>query len=222
MRFRVLLLTISVVTAGTAQAKMIAADSSADWVAATVDNGVPNQGELNWFYGYYATDGAPATFAQLPLWATAYGWWGISGSTVNNPIVGQTVMHPGWDGPLANRWAVRRWMSEVTGSATIAGTVQDGDLGGGDGIALRFYVNDVELSAQAIGLTGFDGSVHSFSFTAPLVAGQPLDFAIDDKGNPFWDSTQFSVTVATPEPTAFALLGGALLALRHRRRSRGR
>lgn len=215
------------------------ADTVADWNAASNDGigitggavtpgtaaDVPQQGGQNWQYGYYATDGAPGTFTLLGEFngaavsgGTNTGAWDPTGSGVS-PVVGRDSVHPGYEGSLNNRWAVKRWTSEVTDTVTISGSVRRGQAANGDGITLRFYVNGVDQTANNVTIEGSDTSVKNFSFSVPVAAGQFIDFAADRRGNPSFDSTVFNAQIV-PEPATLGLIGlGALRLLGRRRRA---
>ncbi len=213
-------------------ANILLADSRADWQTA-LDGGpsavIPEQGTLNWEYGFYATDNTPSTFTQLGEFTNevTLSWNPTAaqngGTNIGSPLWTKDDTHPGFQGGLNGRWSVRRWTNEAAGQLRIFGNIADNDSAGGDGVTLRFFVNGIELSAQAVTVekTTTPGSgIATFDFTLPLSvpAGQFIDFAIDDRANSNNDSTLFNVSVElVPEPSSAALLAaGCLLTLRPR------
>jgi len=220
--------------AGNAAAVIIeveVADSIDDWdtaLAGGADPTVPEQGGENWEYGFFATDGDPASFTQLGEFS---GRWQPSAaqSSTTNPFVGRENMHPGFSGTLSDRWSVKKWTSEVSGDLRIFGTTGRDQSGTGDGLDLRFYVNTTELAAQAVSVPGNSTDLFTFDFLVPNVtAGDEFFFAADNRGSSSFDrllfQTQINELRLVPEPGSLAILAGSIgaagIARRRRRTSR--
>jgi len=201
------------------------ANAQTDWdtaLAAPPNGSEPEQGGEGWEYGYYATDATPSSFTLLDEFT---GSWNPSLSGLTSPVVARNTMHPGFQGSLNQRWAVRRWTSEFTGTARITGTVNRTQSGTGDGLDLRFYLNGAELTSEAVSLAGDNNNVNPFDFTLLLTSGDELDIAADDRNSPSFDNLALTLQVfeqvAVPEPATGALMVfGLAIAARIRRRSK--
>lgn len=151
------------------------------------------QGQSGWYYGYYATDGSPATFTNLEYQTSSARWLANDGGSLVAPIVASAWVHPGWVGDMNHKWAVRRWVSgsSVAGGLTFSGTVARGSAGG-DGIDARFYVNGVEATDARITLTPTTATSARYSVYVPTVhANDVFDFAVDDRADAGADTTDF-------------------------------
>ncbi len=108
------------------------------------------QGQDNWYYGVYPAFNAPS-FSTLSNY-TGFIW--------NNPGVGAILDFPQLDANGGHpqfeglNWAVRRWISEHSGTIRIEGDFYDRDLGGGDGAHVRILVNGVQVY-EYLNIPGF-------------------------------------------------------------------
>ncbi|MEW6433509.1 MAG: DUF1588 domain-containing protein [Myxococcota bacterium] len=87
--------------------------------------------------------------------------------------------------------AVRRWVSPLDGSVALSGAFNDADPGGGDGVNVFIRKNGTAVFSQDVP----NGGQAPFSLTVPVLKGDQLDFVVNRKGNPNYDSTAFSVTL---------------------------
>lgn len=122
----------------------IYADSVNDWQAAYANDGVLNQGEFGWEYGYISNfvgmDGIYYGWHQSSFyWEQTSGinifWptgqipptvaWGEGGDATGcRPPMHWSDGAYSWAGEITNRWAAtRRWISDYTGAVDISGTV---------------------------------------------------------------------------------------------------
>ena len=74
-------------------------------------------GQDGWSFGYY--DATPDSFKVLPNYIIPPAWRGTQ--TFETPYHAPTSMCPGYD---SLDWAVRRWVSDFTGTASISGNLQ--------------------------------------------------------------------------------------------------
>lgn len=212
----------------------VVADSVADF------SGVQGQG--NWYYGYFdrTVDGDPYTvnkFRQMtqflpgpsfnfgcqadphnPAWFVQDGsYWTslwVDGGHPNgtNSNIGGCGGNPRL--PF-EQWAIRRWVSTVSGQIDI-----DGQIGWatgwetGSGVVGHVFVDGVEVFSHSV--ARFDARV-PYSVVAQVNAGSYVDFAIDPNGVDVSDQAYFTATI-TPEPYSVALLAVCLPMLARRRR----
>ncbi|MDX2037608.1 MAG: PEP-CTERM sorting domain-containing protein [Isosphaeraceae bacterium] len=184
------------------------------------------QGRDNWFYGYYQGTLDRSSFTQMTefgvipnVWTVDYelplpfywtGLWNVGGHPSAAPSTGGRTS--------AVHWAVRRWVSEVTGMVTISGVLADIDTVDGNGVIGRIFLDDTQVYQQTLDNGNLQGIDYSFNLF--VTAGQTLDFAIDPRGgDDRYDSTRFTALVRTvPEPGSLLLTvlgfiaGGFLLA----------
>jgi hypothetical protein len=176
-------------------------------VADSVADFSGTQGRNNWYYGYYnvsadVTPGYNPTndFAQLPQFAVDF--WRISGSFWTE--IHADWMHPNSSGDNVGRtpqehWAIRRWVSEITGLVRIHGRLAKVD-GAGDGVVWKVFVNGRSVFERFI--EGTDTAGTNYSFGVGIKEGDLIDFALDDAGTPGADSTYFTAVI---ERADFAL-----------------
>lgn len=203
------LITMLVMGLMTAKAAVIF-DSVADFSG--------TQGQDNWYYGYYDGDSAsPFTssdFEELPqfindtIWLInredPSGYWTSLYATGGHP-----------NGPVGNyfqgteHWAVRRWISDVTGTLQIEGALAKLNTTGGDGIIGHVFINGDALFSQRI--YAHDGTGVNYSIQTEVNVGDIIDFAIQPVANDLYDSTGFTATgTVIPEPVNVALLSSLL------------
>ena len=213
------------------------ADSQADWSASgtqgengwsygyydvrrdvTSGDGVYGAGDfvafLNDGSGVVSADGTPGAWA-----ASANHWNGTIWDLLSNgaPVnvgpwteLSRTGGHPAANGQARPEvhWAVRRWTSDVAGTVSVHGILNNGSAGG-DGVIGRIFVDGIEVWSALS-----DGNSVNFDVWLDLAVGDRVDFAIDpdgagalDVGNPATldvihdgsDGTNFTVTIDTLE-----------------------
>ena len=131
--------------------------------------------------------------------------------------------HPAANGQTDDsvHWAIRRWVSDITGPVTVECYARN-NSGGGDGTVARVLHNGTELASAFT-----DGFSTRFSVDVDLAEGDILDFAIDPDGagnldpqdpatldnvNDGSDGTEFVITIVRGLcPTGFTacVCGGA-------------
>jgi hypothetical protein len=87
--------------------------------------------------------------------------------------------------------AVRRWQSPVDGTMTLSGSFADGDPGGGDGVMVAIHRNGAPVFTQDVP----NGGQAPFSLSLTVARGDLVDFVVNRKANPSYDSTAFSVSM---------------------------
>jgi hypothetical protein len=94
--------------------------------------------------------------------------------------LGQSIWHPNGTNNTHNQWAIRRWQSEVNGSALVRLTF--GKSGsGGNGTTLRVFVNGVQQYTRTVAGTE-TGGFNSALILSGLDSGDIVEFALDSLG----------------------------------------
>ncbi len=218
--------------AGTSAQALPIADSIADFS--------DTQGQDGWFYGLYnqgpgGAHGYDGTqFTQLDDFDIGANRWEASDGLVganNNDVLSLNGQggHPtgiglGQDSVI---WAVRRYVSEVTGLIDIAFDLRKENTvePRGGGITGRIFVDGIEVVTQFI--ANDDGAGLQAIITQNVSIGSTIDFAIDPTGvqpttgsdGPFSaraDGSIFSAEISTsavPEPSTMLLFSTGMLGL---------
>ncbi|MFO0847151.1 MAG: putative Ig domain-containing protein [Gemmataceae bacterium] len=182
------------------------------------------QGSGGWYYGYY--DGPSPSSVDVndlqlmpefvPDGHSIVGdiWWHQEGKYWTSlwAVGGHGNGFSIGTSPPRDRdaqWAVRRWVSEITGEVTVTGHLAklgQGDSVGGNGFVGRVLVNGVEVWSQFIGpvdRTGVD-----YSLRLSVREGDQVDFAIDPfDGNDQQDACVFTATISGVGQGNFKLAG---------------
>lgn len=223
-------LAVAAVPAAHAQ---VVADFEDDWDRART-NGIgivgtddtPEQGHPDtagsgrWFYHRVNAQ----TFAQTPLvWDEGLDIYDL----VNNggyelPLIGRAFAHPGGGADFSNQ--IWNTFLPAGTQIRIQGTVNDADLGGGDGAQFVIIRNN-ETGAPLVNITTNSSTPTPFDFTTTLTdngaAGNFFNFAVGPGagGDASFDSTNYTATISiVPEPTVLGLASVAALGLLARRR----
>ena len=221
---------------GVARAAVVAAMVISAWASAASAGVIADsvqefsgvQGQDNWFYGYYDGDGGTpfsnSDFEEFSnfsgrVWSIQLGcggYWtqlyaeGGHPNGTNTSGGRQEVVH----------WAVRRWVSDVSGPITITGNMSDRYTSSyGNGVVCHIIIGGEQILTQTISrndTTGVD-----YEVSANVGIGSSVDFAIDPRGNnDHGDHTRFTA-VLTPEPATLSLLAvGGLAVMARRRKTR--
>lgn len=146
-----------------------------------------------WYYGYYATPGSPASFTQMPFYT---GVWQESATSPPYPYahLWESGGFPGGPPFGPTHWAVRRWVSDVAGAVTITGRAAPADYNTGDGVRARAYVDGVQVWAHTFGR--FDTSSSSFQLTQSVHVGSTIDFVIDPIDTIGSDAMTFTASIS--------------------------
>ncbi|MEX2185504.1 MAG: Ig-like domain-containing protein [Pirellulales bacterium] len=194
---------------------LIVADSLADYSG--------TQGQNGWYYGYFNrstdADGQYETseFVAFPNsggpWS-ATNYYNASSATWNwfngNPPwtnFNFERMHPNGTNTGPEHWAIRRWMSDVSGPVVLAGEIAKSDSGiGGDGIRGTIFVDGAPVFA--VNIAGTNRVGESFEIPLTLAVGTIVDFVVAPNGSDSLDSTRFVARITRGEalPTATTIL----------------
>lgn len=143
----------------------------------SVDDFSDSQGRDCW--AYLDSSGTPMVFDN-----TRSLWRKEPDQTV---LLWQLGSHPGQTVD-----SVRRWQSPVDGTVSLNGFFNDADPGGGDGIVVFIRRNGTQVFTQDVP----NGGQAPFNFGIPVARGDQLDFVVNRKANPSYDSTSFQVSMA--------------------------
>ena len=204
-------------------------DAQAQTVANSVSEFSNFQGQDGWYYGYYRRSGDsggydPNTdFRQLPQNDPYAGTWSLDNTRF---YTGMDADQQHGNARVSSRddvehWAIRRWVSDVSGEFTISGmTREDRKVGNGDdGTIAKILLNGTEIFSRDIAPE--DQTALAYSLLANLKVGDVVDFVMQPGATDHYDCPFFTGTVsAVPEPTTFGILtvGAVALAARRRRR----
>jgi len=151
------------------------------------------QGQNNWHYGRFSTQGTPTTYAELEYFYSDDQRWQPSGETTS-PFILAADAHPGWSGTYINHSAVRQYTLQPGqgGLLRLSGLVEHTQTGGGDGTVSRLYVNNVRVFEQRSLLTPYP-----YSFLITANDGDLIRMEVGMITNPSYDSTKFTMTAET-------------------------
>lgn len=152
------------------------------------------QGQDNWFYGYYnktsdKTSGyQPEDFTPFPngigSHSAANYWNGNSWKWFNGDPpwteIGQTYIRPNGINSGAEHWAIRRWISPVSGAITIQWHLVKQESGG-NGVTARVLQNGFQKDFAVIGGKDVIG-VTKTNTIVDVLAGDRIDFALAPAG----------------------------------------
>lgn len=96
---------------------------------------------------------------------------------------------------------IRRWQAPVTGAARLVGAFTDADPGGGDGVLVSIRHADRVIFMEDLA----NGAGTTFDVPLTLARGELVDFVIQRKAGPEWDTTAFAATFTfAPTPSKAA------------------
>ncbi len=179
---------------------LMASDRSSTFtlLAASVKDFSGAQGLNNWHYGYYDGDSSvpftPDDFEEFTYYDTNSTAWKIDPSEQNTrgfyTAVWNTGGHP-------NDWVeirvVRRWISDTSGSITIAGNLAKIDARCGDGVSGHIFLDGNEIWSSPI--TWNDSVGVFYELPLDVVEGSILDFAIAPNGSDACDGSRFTTFI---------------------------
>jgi hypothetical protein len=100
------------------------------------------------------------------------------------PFASVSQLHP------SGSWAIRRWVSNVAGRASLSGVLSRG--GGGDGVNVRIFVDGNEVYNQNLSPNqSMDYNVRHVA----LKVGTKIDFTVNRADESSFDATNFTLTI---------------------------
>jgi hypothetical protein len=199
--FRMRDLTVVVVLAlafssmGQAQVGVIA-DSVSEFSA--------TQGQYNWYYGYYDGDGSlPYSNEDFELFPQFDGSeWYIQRDWQGSPWYWTALWdrggHPngiitsGGSEPKEH-WAVRRWISGITGPTTITGRLSKIQTVAGDGITGCILIDGQVVWSQHVAYN--DALGVNYRIVVDVNVGSLVDFAIAPNTSDWADGSEFTAVI---------------------------
>ena len=197
-----------------APALVVVADSAAEFSG--------RQGWENWFYGYYDKTGDRTLgyqiedFVPFPKGSGPYGasnfWNGLSwewfGGDPPWTEIGPSFMHPNGSNSGFEHWAVRRWISEVTGPLTVRWHVAKLSPFG-SGVTARLYHQGVQKDLALLAGDDLAGLTRTIAITN-VQSGDCLDFAVAPTGTANASDDRFDATQLTASIQATTTLAGQI------------
>ncbi|MBZ8180510.1 S8 family serine peptidase [Oscillatoria salina] len=138
-----------------------------------------NQGENNWYYGYYR-DGRFVPFTKK----SKNSWFGREKTH---------RIEKGGGHPSTNSNAVSRWISDREGTINIQGNLAKADVGGGDGIVGKIIVDGQVVWKQRIEPKDSVGVDYNLNFK--VKPGSNVDLVIGRYRSIFYDATKFTADI---------------------------
>jgi hypothetical protein len=188
---------IPVLVAGVALVVCVGGDADAAVIADSVTEFSCVQGQDNWRYGYYDGPFSSADFQEMTQciphpspgatswWVDPMNYWTSIRSEVSFP-----------NGPAScgrlpvEQWAVRRWVSEATGTIAITGVVQN-VLGGFDGFTAHIIVNGTLVWSQPVAGT----NPITYTQHVTVAPGSVVDFAVQPGASDCNDHAKFTAII---------------------------
>lgn len=163
-----------------------------DLLADSVSGYSKTAGVNGWSYGWAALTSAapwnPASFQPMAwaIWGSDNYRWIKPGTSY--PFASGAQMHP------SGNWAIRRWVSNYAGPATLEGELSRG--ASGDGVGIRIFVDGLEAYNQILA----PGQKISYSVPVTLAAGSKIDFTVNCRAESSFDATGFTSRIIKPLP----------------------
>jgi hypothetical protein len=161
-------------------------DTGTRVVAASVGDYSKTQGEKNWYYGYYDTDGQ---FQELKQMENMWGYyWGGVGRYL---ALSEAGTHPDKAGDK-DLPSVRRWKSPIEGKIEIKAVWSNG--GKGDGITAAILADGQEISTQPVGGSSPKNATVNVSTT--VKKGSTIDFVCRPNANTAFDASGCEIVIS--------------------------
>jgi hypothetical protein len=158
------------------------------------------QGKNNWYYGYYGGDGPepyrPSDFEEC-LQFDGTKWWVNSGLYWTS--LWAHAVHPNARTTSAGRvsaehWPTRRWISDVSGTLEITGTLRKEDTNSaGDGVTGYIFLDGEEVWSQYLAAT--NGVGVNYTIDVVVNPGSVIDFALAPGRTSWADGTAFTTKI---------------------------
>jgi hypothetical protein len=165
------------------------------------------QGLDNWYYGYYTGPFHNGGFRLMTqcvddqYYGPGSSWWVDPGRFWTS--IGAAVWFP--NGPKScgrqpvEQWAVRRWISEVSGTVTASGTVRD-LLGEFDGFVAHILVNRKSVWKFVVPPGSSTTPPIPYRATFSVTRGLPVDFVVQPRWSDCNDHAEFLITINSNAP----------------------
>lgn len=198
-------------------------DAAADFTSATTTN--PNG---VWSYGYDAAgDGGAYSLVPFDLYtpsASSLLWQKTGYISLNTPAffkaligpiggtaTGEVALHPGPATGFANDdAAILRFTAPANGVYAVNSQFFVGD----NGDTTAWVILNAQIASPLASLGSTNANPSYTNGALSLSVGDTLDFVVGNTGSYFFDTTPLNVTISSvPEPQAWALWAGGLLAM---------
>lgn len=155
------------------------------------------QGENNTYYGYYSDPFNQDSFTEFTVYDSDANAWSSSESYWTS--MGIDIFHP--NGPITSagknadeQWAVRRWISTVTGTIKISGSLKKVDSNvSTDGVTGVIIVDGIQKWTNSI--EGTDTTGVTFDIDVEVGEGDFIDFIVSPRANDWDDGSYFTYRI---------------------------
>jgi hypothetical protein len=200
-----------------------ATNANATLIADSISEFSGTQGANGWFYGWVLPTDPVGSFRQMNVfdgdrwYADPEHSW-----TMLGPIGGHANGEITSGGRIREeQWAVRRWVSDVSGDLDIEVTLRKLNINpSSNGVVGMLLVDGQEVWRRYA--TGTDAVGSSAHVQVSVALGSRVDFVLDPfESNDWSDNSQFSAKVTSvPGPAAMGLVGVAVTMGGRRRRQK--
>lgn len=186
--------TTSTCQAGTCASADVASNCQ---VADSTSEFATTQGVDGWFYGFWAPDGNAPYNPDTDFAAGVY----VDTASAYEPMVpaGEFIYLAWWGvHPKGNPLTIpiRRWVSDVSGPASVQVAVRKGDTSCGDGVGLRLVVDGaIKLTKE---IAGNDGTGVMLPVAVELAIGTRVELQITPRDGDACDTTETELTIVSP------------------------
>jgi hypothetical protein len=184
-------------------ARRIAEAGRDEILADSVGDYSDQQGEAGWYYGYY--DGSDQSGGTNPdiytddfeFLARVADRWGRSWGDPHHPhlAIGPQSAHPSRSADRSV-WAVRRWVSDVSGTVRLSGRIANDGKKKGDGVTAHILIDGRSVFTAQVGGAGQPRSM-AYQVDVLLNNGSLVDFALTPgpHHNVNFDSSTFEARI---------------------------
>lgn len=150
----------------------------------------PVQGTRRWYYKYWQAGIGTSLMSWNPDGSNHWRGSGSYDAIWNGS--GNIYIHPD------NSQPILVWNAPKSGTVKITGLVRKNDIGGGDGVNVSIWKNNMMVwpssSWQTVVYNNTTGFWHDIN--VPVTFGDELSFRVDQRSNSGWDTTYWNPEIA--------------------------
>ncbi|MBM3846147.1 MAG: hypothetical protein FJ405_07675, partial [Verrucomicrobia bacterium] len=195
----------------------VLADQAADW------SPTGQQGYNSWLYGFYRKGAdLDGTYHPSVDFITSDPQWSFNSAWSLGPgdppwdFIGIGSWHPNGSNNSEAHWAIRRWISETAGTISCDIRFAKENVGCGNGVTLRVFLNGVQQMASTVAFNNAVG-IQTNLVIQGVEMGDSVDFALDARGTngteeDGCDGSTFSVVISQAASPGLAWNSRAVVA----------